>query len=129
MENVPRVPSLQVLGYTCQRIDVTASEFGLRQRRLRHFQFGSRHALMFVLPRGVTPVEPVEQAAMASEGKRRKRRGWAEFCALQGVPPLALPGMRLADRYKAVGNAVPLPVARAFAPPSVSPRATPSIAE
>jgi DNA (cytosine-5)-methyltransferase 1 len=52
---------------------------------------------------------------MASEGKRRRRRGWAEFCALQGLEPLELPGMTLSARYRAVGNAVPLPVARAFA--------------
>src|ERR1700722_18032456 len=41
LENVPTVPDVRIRGYTHQRIDLRASEFGSRQNRLRHFQFGS----------------------------------------------------------------------------------------
>lgn len=115
MENVPTVPSLQVDGYTIQRFDLNASECGLRQNRPRHFQYGDRRGHVIIVERAshVTDTEP---CCMASEGKRSNRRSWADFCELQGLPrDFALPGMTQAGAYSAVGNGVPVPMARVIA--------------
>lgn len=109
LENVPRVPHLALNGYLVQRIDVRGSEVGLPQRRLRHFQFGHRRTHLLVVERHKTADE-VEPAALATEGARPGRRDWPAFCALQGLPPLELPGMTRSARYRAVGNGVPLPM-------------------
>lgn len=115
IENVPACPDVVIAGYSHQRLDLYASDFGLPQRRLRHFQFGHRGGKTLVISRG--PREAVTMpAALASEGERGKgRRDWAAFCALQGLPALELPGMTLAARYRAVGNGVPIPMGRAIA--------------
>lgn len=114
MENVARVPDLVIPGYSWQRIDLKANEFGLPQSRLRHIQFGHRDNLVLTVPRGST-VKPNQPCCMATEGKKTNRRNWETFCALQGFPPLALTSFNTAGRYRLVGNAVPLPMARALA--------------
>ena len=115
MENVPRCPNLAIGGYTSQRIDLRGAEVGLRQRRLRHFQFYSVTGRPLAVPRRVTGPEG-EPAALASEGRRAARRTWAEFCALQGLEePLELAGFTKEARYRAVGNGVPLPMGRLLA--------------
>jgi DNA (cytosine-5)-methyltransferase 1 len=114
MENVARVPDVAIEGYTVQRFDLNARECGLRQSRLRHFQFGSRAGLV-ICPERRKPSRPVAAIALASEGKSSQRRGWAEFCELQGLDPLELPGLSIAARYRAVGNGVPVPMARTIA--------------
>jgi DNA (cytosine-5)-methyltransferase 1 len=94
LENVPGVPDVVVPGYHVQRFNVRASEFGGRQHRLRAMQFGSRDGTSLVLRRRVTRPVATAPAALASEGRRAARRGWAEFCALQGLEePLELPGL------------------------------------
>lgn len=116
LENVPGVPDVVVEGYAVQRLAVTAASCGLPSLRLRHIQFGS--AAGEVLPyswrdgqtRAAGPREP---AAMASD---RGQTLWARFCARQGLPPeYDLPGFTRAAKYRAVGNAVPLPMARFLA--------------
>jgi DNA (cytosine-5)-methyltransferase 1 len=115
LENVPRVPTVIVPGYHVQRIDLRGTEVGLRQRRLRHFQFGSVTGCGLVVARGDTAVT-TQRACTASEGRRAGRRGWAEFCELMGLPePLELPGLSKEARYRAVGNGVPLPMGRMLA--------------
>lgn len=111
MENVPGVPDIEVRGYRLQRLDLRANEVGLRQRRLRHFQFGRSLGAALMLPDRVRgPV--TGQAALASEGHGKERRGWVEFCALQGLPAdYDLPGFTLSEKYRAVGNGVPVPMA------------------
>jgi DNA (cytosine-5)-methyltransferase 1 len=112
LENVPTVPDVASHGYAVQRFDLAANECGLAQRRLRHFQFGNNRGYALVLDR--------EQAAAvasscvtASEGTRANRRGWSEFCREQGLPSdFDLPGMTLAAKYAAVGNGVPVNMAR-----------------
>lgn len=53
---------------------------------------------------------------MASEGKRVGKRSWAEFCRLQGLPEgFDLPGFTVPEKYRAVGNGVPFPLALALA--------------
>lgn len=116
MENVSRVPDLHIAGYTWQRLDLRASEFGLNQSRLRHFQFGSRDGRVLVLPRPERLQGELEPCCMATEGNKKHRRTWEQFCELQGLPPdFDLPGMTKGGRYAAVGNGVPVPMGEAVA--------------
>lgn len=115
LENVPRVPNVAIDGYIVQRIDLCGADCGMRQMRRRHFQFGSVTGRGLVVSRRDTPAIGRQgirhvPAAVASEGRRSGRRGWHDFCALQGIAPIDLPGMTLSARYRAVGNAVPLPM-------------------
>lgn len=116
MENVLGVPDVHVDGYAVQRFNLNAREVGSPQHRPRRFQFGSLSGLPLVIPRR-EHTQGGAPCAMATEGGagRARRRGWAEFCQLQGLPPLDLPGMTLKGRYRAVGNGVPLPMGRALA--------------
>lgn len=122
LENVPGVPDVADLcnwpeAWSIQRFNINAKEIpGCRQNRLRCFQFGWRDGLgPLVIHRGAA-APGASPCAMATEGKRPHRRGWAEFCELQGLPrDFALPGLTLQARYRAVGNGVPVPLARAVA--------------
>ena len=135
LENVPTVPDIKIEGYQIQRIDLKASECGLKQRRLRHFQFGSRTGLIISIDRNSANLAqpgPVtlQPCALASEGKRKDRRDFAAFCELQGLPrTFTLPGWPLAFKYSAVGNGVPIPMGRLFARAIVTARSQPSGAE
>lgn len=115
LENVPRVPSVTVRSYRMQRVDLDARECGSAQRRLRHFQFGSRHGLVISVTR-LAVTGKGEATCTASEGRRKEKRDWPAFCALQGLPPdFALPSFTKRAAYSAVGNGVPLPMGRAIA--------------
>lgn len=129
LENVPGVPSLEVEGYSMQRLNLRASECGGTQRRNRCFQFGSRDGRKLAIDR--QPQTVTNQAcALASEGKYRHRRSFADFCEAQGLPrDFDLPGYSIAAKYKAVGNGVHVGVAQTIArairdaPASPNPRA------
>ncbi len=114
MENVSGVPNMVIDGYSHQRIDINASECGLKQNRLRHFQFGHVAGKVITVDRlpSTTDVQP---CCTASEFNQPGRRTWAEFCALQGVEPLDLDQFTQSARYRAVGNGVPVPMARVMA--------------
>ena len=115
LENVPTVPDVTVPGFHVQRLDLNARECGMAQRRLRHFQFGSRDRACIAPLRTVTTL-PDEPIALASEGRRKGRRDWARFCKVQGLDePLDLKALTISGRYTAVGNGVPLPMARVLA--------------
>jgi DNA (cytosine-5)-methyltransferase 1 len=115
LENVPRVPDIEVTGYSIQRFDLNARECGMRQSRLRHFQFGSRAGLVLI-PERAAPVGEPAPICLASEGDRPDRRTFADFCELQGLPrDFNLPGYSVSARYRAVGNGVPGPMARVIA--------------
>lgn len=115
IENVTRVPDVSAQGYTVQRFDLNARECGLKQSRQRHFQFGSRAGLVLV-PERQKPSGEVEPICLASEGSSKDRRDWGDFCELQGLPRnFKLPGMSIEARYRAVGNGVPVPMARVVA--------------
>lgn len=116
LENVPGVPDVTIAGYERQRFNVKASDYGCRQRRWRCFQFFHRDTSMLVMPRGVTGIAMEEPACLASEGNRAGRRAWPDFCELQGLPrDFELPGLSLAAKYRAVGNGVPIELARVLA--------------
>lgn len=124
LENVPGVPDLTEFlhfydtHWKVQRFNINAKEVGCRQNRLRCFQFGWRDGKgPLVINRGTTSrAASHEPCALASEGKRKHRRTWADFCELQGLPrTFALPGLSLSARYKLVGNGVPVGLARVIA--------------
>lgn len=111
LENVPGVPNVAVPGYSVQRFDLRASECGLPQQRLRHFQFGSRRGRVLVLQRPAREAVTAP-AAVATEGSRSQRRSWGEFCELMGLPAtFVLDSFTQTARYAAVGNGVPVPMA------------------
>lgn len=115
LENVPTVPDIDVPGYSHQRIDLRANEFGLRQSRLRHFQFGSKCDQILIVERGPV-VDASEPCCMATEGEKVSRRSWSDFCELQGLPrDFELPYFTQSASYRAVGNGVPIPMGRAIA--------------
>jgi len=114
LENVPRVPDVSIPGYSVQRFDLNARECGMRQRRLRHFQFGSLDGSILV-PIRVAAVGKSERIALATEGAKKGRRGWADFCELQGLPRDFDVSLSVVEKYKAVGNGVPVPMARVIA--------------
>jgi len=123
MENVPTVPDMIIAGYVTQRFNLFASEFGCRQRRNRSFQFGSRDGVKLVLMRTQSQ-QRIQPAVLATEAKGKRhwfakketRRGFADACELQGLPrKFNLPGLSRTAKYRAVGNGVPVPMARAVA--------------
>lgn len=115
LENVPRVPDVVIAGYSVQRLDLNARECGMRQSRLRHFQFGSVDGSVISPLRVAPPAGRVDPIALASEGKKRDRRSWADFCELQGLPRDFQLDLPISAKYRAVGNGVPVPMARVLA--------------
>lgn len=111
LENVPGVPDVKIDGYSWQRIDLRANEFGLPQRRLRHIQFGSRRDMILIVQRHA-PVAVTTRCVTAGDTVT----AWSRFCQLQGLPDgFDIPAFRNRERRRAVGNGVPLPMARALA--------------
>lgn len=116
LENVPTVPNIAIDGYTIQRLDLDARECGSPQRRLRHFQFGSQTGLILVPTRAAPLPGQSQPTATATEGHKKNRRSWADFCELQGLPrDFNLPGMTKIARYHAVGSGVHIAVALTLA--------------
>lgn len=110
MENVDLVPDVRIDGYSWQRLDLWAHEFGLSQRRLRHIQFGSRDGTVLMIERGGKG--GTQPTAMASDSETP----WEAFCALQGLPSgFDIPAFTVGAKRRAVGNAVPYPMALALA--------------
>jgi DNA (cytosine-5)-methyltransferase 1 len=118
LENVPQVPDIVIPGYAVQRFDLHASEVGLNQNRLRHFQYGNRAGLCLRLDRPARRSRDVDPCVVASND----RRTWADKCRLQGLPEdFDLPGMTRAGRHRAVGNGVPVQMAEFIALAIMSP--------
>lgn len=108
MENVARVPDIEIEGYVMQRLDINEGWYGV-STRLRHIQFGSLSGrLLNVTRKRVVATEP---AALANDS-----RDFREVCRLQGLPDdFNLPGFLATEKVKAVGNGVPLNMGRALA--------------
>jgi len=127
IENVPRVPDVEVDGYHVQRFRLDAHWFGGDQRRRRDFQFGSKRAILihFDVKLFESPItEPPVMASEAAHGMRvfhrnveyQPSRPWAKLCSLQGLPEdFQLPAFTKAKAGEAVGNGVPVHLARAWA--------------
>lgn len=115
MENVPTVPSLEIQGYNIQRFELSPSQLGAAQSRNRHFQFGSKNGLILNINRSNAPVN-LQSCCTASEGRRKERRTFEQFCQLQGFEEsIKLSDFTKSARYKLVGNGVHLLVAKTIA--------------
>ena len=109
LENVDLVPDLRIAGYSWQRLDVWAHEFGISQRRLRHIQFGSCDGTSLVLPRGGSGGSTPTITASDDQTPLR------HFLTAQGLPPdFDIPPFTRAALRRAVGNGVPLAMAQAL---------------
>lgn len=113
MENVPQVPDVHIAGYTVQRFNLEARECGLSQRRNRSFQFGSRDGVP-LCPNRRSESQPGRPAATVLAGDDRAK--FSRLCLLQGLPAdFNLPGLSRTAKVRAVGNGVPVPMARIVA--------------
>jgi DNA (cytosine-5)-methyltransferase 1 len=120
LENVPGCPDVPIEGYSHQRIDIDAHDLGAVQRRLRHFQFGHRRGRLLLLSRPSLGSGEAVPTVLASQSAGRANFG--RFCVLQGLPAdFDLPGFTVGAKYRAVGNAVHLDVARFIAGAVLSP--------
>ncbi len=123
LENVPQVPDISIDGYSIQRINLNSKNFGSGQNRARCFQFGSLDNRVLQIPEhlrlsGKVQRSPsrLEKACLASEGKKKDRRKFSDFCKLQGLPEnFKLPMLTKTMNYQVVGNGVPLNLGRAVA--------------
>lgn len=119
LENVEGVPDVLIGGYSHQRIPIHATEAGVRQNRMRHFQFGHRDGLVLCVDRPITRKEALQDCVVAS----KTNRAWEDACELQGLPRDFQLNKLLSNggRYRVLGNGVPIPVgilmARACAHP------------
>lgn len=112
LENVPGIPDVHISNYSQFRLDVQASSFGLSQRRLRNIQFGSRHGEVPVLVRNSAAADVTDQCVTASDHSTP----FSRICELQGLPPdFSIPSFTKAALRRAIGNGVPLPMARGLA--------------
>lgn len=115
MENVLEVPDVKIADYSHQRLDINARELGSEQNRHRHFQFGHRDGHLISIPRNPKS-KAWQPCCKASVGKRTGKSDWLRFCRRQGLPDgIELPNLTLSARYRAVGSAVPLNMAKALA--------------
>ncbi len=107
-ENVRNVPDIILPGWQVQRLDVTDTDAGGTQLRLRHIHFGSKSGDIIRPQRTerLRPVTPTMTCRNASEHDRHSRR-----LARQGAPPLPLRALTPAARSRALGNAVSYRVA------------------
>lgn len=115
MENVPGSPLVTCPGFVTQNFTLNARHCGSEQHRLRKFHFFHRAGTPeLCLQRDADRSQPglSQPTCLASEGKRAGRRSWAKFCRLQGLPPgFDLPGFKVLEKYRAVGNGVPFEMA------------------
>lgn len=109
-ENVPGVPNLSVEGYSWQRLDISPRDFGARQARNRHIQFGAKDGGRLVVERYASRAEAVPTVTTGDDRPLR------EVVALQGLPEgFDIPAFSRAAFRRAVGNGVHIDVARALA--------------
>jgi DNA (cytosine-5)-methyltransferase 1 len=114
LENVPGVPDIHIAGYHVQRFNLFAWEFGCRQSRNRSFQFGSRDGVRLAIQRRTqSHLGKLAKAVLAND---HPTRNFADRCELQGLPRwFDLPGLSRTAKIRAVGNGVPVPMAKAVA--------------
>lgn len=106
LENVPTVPDVSIPGYIVQRFELSPNQLGYSQSRLRHFQFGSKRGLLLTINRRPFTGQR-EPCATASEGNKKNKRTFSDFCQLQGLPAVFdLPDLNKIAKYKVVGNGV-----------------------
>lgn len=108
-ENVPGVPDIKIDGFSWQRLDLYASDFGMKQRRLRHIQFGTIDGTQLVIDR--LKVKGSEPTVLASDN-----RPISDISSLQGLPiDFDIPSFTRSALVRAIGNGVPYGMALAVA--------------
>jgi DNA (cytosine-5)-methyltransferase 1 len=108
-ENVPSVPDMKITGYSWQRLDINAYDFGSKQRRLRHIQFGTNDQTGLILERNTTQLGV--STVLAND-----ERPISELAELQGLPiDFNIPSFTRGALSAAIGNGVPYPMALALA--------------
>lgn len=109
-ENVPGVPDININGYSWQRLDLLASDFGSKQRRLRHVQFGSNDGTLLTIDRTVG-VKATQPTVLANDS-----RPISVIADLQGLPQdFNIPSFTRSALTRAIGNGVPYGMALALA--------------
>lgn len=115
VENVPGVPTIRIEGFTTQRFNMFASDFGLDHRRNRSFQFGSKGEKL-VIPRGRQSHLKMKPTPLASDYARSRKRNFADLCERMGLPRrFTLLGLSRRAQFRVVGQGVPVVMARAVA--------------
>lgn len=108
-ENVPGVPDIRINGYSWQRLDLNATCFGSKQRRLRHVQFGSVDGTQLILDRSDS--NGAEPTVLAND-----TRPLSEIAALQGLPEdFDIPAFTRGALVRAIGNGVHYGMSKALA--------------
>jgi DNA (cytosine-5)-methyltransferase 1 len=114
-ENVPGVPDIKIAGYSWQRLDLQACEFGSKQRRLRHVQFGSNDGTLLTIDR-MAGIKATQPTVLANDS-----RSISEIADLQGLPAgFNIPSFTRGALTRAIGNGVPYGMAIALATAVIS---------
>jgi len=112
-ENVPGVPDIRIDGYSWQRLDLNSADFGSKQRRLRHVQFGTRDGTQLMIERSGDGGNGNEKEPTVTANDSRPI---SELASLQGLPVgFDIPAFTRSGLASAIGNGVPYPIARALA--------------
>jgi DNA (cytosine-5)-methyltransferase 1 len=118
MENVPGSPTVTgpflAAGFHVQHFYLDASHVGSEQRRSRKFHFGFKSGRELVFKRDAAACDGAasQPTCLASKSGGRS---WKDFVRLQGLPDdFDLP-FTLENKFRAVGNGVPYPLALALA--------------
>ena len=105
MENVARVPSIQVEGYQVQRFNLDYAWFS-EFSRLRCFQFGSRRGVV------LNPMKGTKGRVTQTAITTKESMSFKAMCDVTGLPEdFTLPSFHETGKKRALGNAVPLPMA------------------
>lgn len=114
MENVRNVPDVRIAGWHVQRIDCMDVDFGGRQRRLRHIQFG--HIDGFIIrPRRTIRDRPVTHTrALLTEPTHASERHCRRL-QTQGFSGIDLTPWKKWAANRLVGNGVPFATGNAIA--------------
>ena len=116
VENVPGVPTLQIEGYTNQRFNMFASEFGLPHKRNRSFQFGSLNGERLTILRSTQSHFRSRRLKPTPLASKPCRKNFADLCEVMGLPRnFKLPGLSRRAQSRAVSNGVPIPMGTAVA--------------
>jgi len=108
-ENVPSVPDIKIDGYSWQRLDLNALDFGSKQRRKRHIQFGSNDRTALNIERKDTRGGLSTVLASSDQPLHVK-------ASLQGLPSnFDIPSFTRGALSRAIGNGVPFGMAKALA--------------
>lgn len=126
MENVTAAPVPSVDGYQEWSCVLNNRQFGEDQNRVRRWTFGARSRTVLMIETVALECQRFTHAAMTEPGKAERMKtgrktfqnseGFAELCRRQGLPDgFDLPPFKIAEKCRAVGNGVPLPMGRAIA--------------